>query len=262
MKEGITAGVLGLGLSAEQRELLENKGIVVVEPGWDYDVKEFTEPAPQFFKSMTARPHLPRHFPGYDVYMWIDADAWVQDWSAVQAYIQYAQKYGFVVTPECDRSYLPFYAATSVLEFSFKCFVECVDKPSAQQLAQFPLINSGVFAARQDAPHWGKWSTGLGEVLAVRKKHSFLIEQTVLNVVIRTGDVKTIFLSSRYNWMCNRAMPVLAADGVTLLDPQAPFEPLGIIHMTANMKYEQPRLLDQNGVPQTKSLRYPGPALF
>lgn len=233
-----------------------------MEPGWDYDVSEFSEPPPQFFRSMTARPHLPRHFPGYDVYMWIDADCWVQEWKAAKAYIEYAEKYGFVVTPECDRSYLPFYSTKSVLEFAFICFAECIDKAGAQRLAQFPLINSGVFAARHDAAHWGKWSSGLGDVLAARKKHSFLIEQTMLNIVIRTGELKTAFLPSRYNWMCNRAAPILAADGITLLDAQAPFERLGIIHMTADTKKGQRQLLDEDGNAKMRSLRYPGPSLF
>jgi lipopolysaccharide biosynthesis glycosyltransferase len=262
-QDGIAIGVFSLGLTVEQQRILENKGIRVVEPNWVYDIGNFTEPAPEFFKSMTARPHLPRFFPGYDIYMWIDADCWVQDWQAVRTFIHYSDKYGFAAVPESDRSYHPFVDDVAVTDHLFKCFVECgLDEARAGKLAQYPIINSGVIAGRRDAPHWAKWSKTLGDVLAYRNTYSFFFEQTVLNLVIRTNAIGTAFLPSRFNWVCHRARPVLAADGTTLLDAQAPFEPLGIIHLTYETKNDTRKLLDQNGGIHEKSLRFPGPALF
>ena len=34
-------------------------------------------------RAVTVRPFLPRYLPGYNIYVWIDADAWVQEEFAV-----------------------------------------------------------------------------------------------------------------------------------------------------------------------------------
>ena len=31
---------------------------------------------------------MPKYFPGYKKYLWIDCDAWVQDWSSVELYFK------------------------------------------------------------------------------------------------------------------------------------------------------------------------------
>lgn len=106
----IDLAVLDLGLSKSQRTNLANRAIHVKNPGWDYDLTRLTEPPQPFFMAMTARPHLPAHFPGYDRYGWLDADVWVQDWSAIRDYMAVAEANGVAATAECDRSYTPFYS--------------------------------------------------------------------------------------------------------------------------------------------------------
>ena len=73
-------GVLDLGLAADQIAWLTARGAAIVAPGWDVEFPG-REQTPSSFKAQISRPFLPQHFPGYDAYMWIDADAWLQDWS-------------------------------------------------------------------------------------------------------------------------------------------------------------------------------------
>ena len=235
-RDGMDIGILDLGLGEGQRQNLRQRNVLMAVPPWDYDLSRFTQPPPPHFKAMTARPHLPKYFPGYEMYMWIDADCWVQRWDAAQLYLAAAATKGFACTPECDRSYVPFLTEMSVLAFALKCFRGSVDENAALSLAQFPMINSGVFAARADAPHWEKWSMALGEALGKRNEADFFVEQTALNIVVRTGRLATALLPSWCNWICHRALPICTADGSTFLDPQPPHQPLGIIHLTGNFK--------------------------
>jgi hypothetical protein len=55
--------------------------------------------------ALISRSQIPDLFPDHDVYLWIDADAWIQRWEAVEAYIDGALRAGFAVTPESDPAY-------------------------------------------------------------------------------------------------------------------------------------------------------------
>ena len=39
------------------------------------------------YKALTARPFLPRYFPGFDLYLWIDGDCWVQQGDAIALFL-------------------------------------------------------------------------------------------------------------------------------------------------------------------------------
>jgi lipopolysaccharide biosynthesis glycosyltransferase len=256
--DSVDMGILDVGLTAEQAETLRQRQINVVTPNWDYDLNYFRAAPPSFFKSMTARPHLPRYFPGYEIYVWIDADAWVQDWQAIRLYISTAQKFSFAITPECDRSYLPFLGSGSVYDWQLRNYQICFNNELAQKLAHFPVLNCGVFAARADAPHWQEWSEMLGEVLRVRREVLFYAEQTVLNAIIRAKNLPTSFLPATHNWACHRAMPMCSEDGILLLEPSPPFQPLGVVHLSASVKNGRYHVKDFAGHTHYRSLRFQG----
>jgi hypothetical protein len=208
--------------------------------------------------AMTARPHLPAQFPGYDHYVWLDADVWVQDWAAVQDYIGVAKANGVAATAECDRSYNPFYSEQTVAAWRYKCFRTYFPEQTARELGEFPIINSGAFCARVDSPLWQHWSKLLGEALLSIRRADFFSEQTVFNAVLRAQPVPSGILPARYNWMCNRALPAVRDDG-TLCNPSPPFEPLGIVHLTADTKrgeWPLPKVSESGLV--TRSLRFQG----
>ena len=127
----------------------------------------------------------------------------------------------------------------------------------ADKLASYPLLNCGVFAAVREGPIWKAWSDQLGEILARVRNAFFFAEQTALNVCIRQEEITTAFLPARYNWMCNRAFPLISADGKTLLEPNPPYEPLGILHMAANTRTGLWPLYDQRGKLHHRSLAFP-----
>lgn len=94
-----------LGLSEENRAWLEQYVEHFVVPGWDLDVAEAQRAAHPHWRALTARPFLPNYFPGYDVYQWIDADAWVQERFALDWFSSLAIKGKLAIVPEVDRAY-------------------------------------------------------------------------------------------------------------------------------------------------------------
>src|SRR5690349_2615638 len=74
----ITLGFLDAGCTPAQLEWIARHVDVIRTPAWHFDFAAAGN-APEFLKALLARPFLRDYFPGFDVYAWIDADAWVQD---------------------------------------------------------------------------------------------------------------------------------------------------------------------------------------
>jgi lipopolysaccharide biosynthesis glycosyltransferase len=249
-------GILNVGFAPDVQADLRARGYQVVEPNWDYDISILKVAPLPSLRAMTARPHLPKHFPGYEVYVWIDADAWVQDWSGIELYVKCAREFGFAITPECDRSYYPYLVDGDVISWRLVMYRTCFNDEFSKGLSVFPLINSGVFAAHTDAPHWKRYSHVLGEIMKARRELPFFAEQNTLNAIIRSEKIPTVFLPASHNWMCNRAFPML--DGSALIEPNPPYERLKVIHLTASAKNVFVKLKDRQGGEHEMSLRFGG----
>jgi hypothetical protein len=231
-----TLCLLDVGLK-EHRDRLAALADCVIEPGWDIDFPAQAR-TPGYYRAMFARPFLPRYFPGHRLYLWIDADAWVQDWRAVELFIEAANQTDpasgqprLAVVPELDRSYRNFFGAWQEFhDVIHKSYVEAFDPATADELVRYPLINSGVFALRAEAPHWQAWGDTLKA--ALQQTTSSLVEQAAINHVVYRQKLPAAFLPSWCNWICHHAAPRRDPAGGALTEPLLPYQRLGIVHRT------------------------------
>ena len=80
--------ILDAGLSVEQKKQLSQKVEEIKSAEWDIDVPDFKVKGKEWLKSQVSRAFLPKYFPGYEKYLWIDCDAWVHDWKSVELYFK------------------------------------------------------------------------------------------------------------------------------------------------------------------------------
>jgi len=92
-------GFLDTGCTPEQLQWISQYVDHIVEPSWNYNVPNSSS-QPSYLKALVSRPFLPKYFPGYEVYIWIDADAWLQDWFAIELLTLGARRKGFSIVPE------------------------------------------------------------------------------------------------------------------------------------------------------------------
>ena len=225
----VAIGVLDVGLTSEQRDILSGRVQHMVIPNWDYQFSTLNS-QPQKFQAMTARPHLPLHFPGYDIIMWMDADVWIQQWSAVEYYFDKAETKGLAICQEIDRSYANVYNLnTSRMLFfnSLKAFGDDV----ARRVLSLPMVNSGVFAMRIDCPYWSQWRDILGAVIQ-RGHFDHFTEQTALNVCIYSRLPLPCFMPARFNWICGHALPMFNKRTLLYVEPAVPHDEISIVHLT------------------------------
>jgi hypothetical protein len=249
-------GVLDLGLDPEHRDWLSSRVAHIVRPAWDLDFPR-REQAPETFKAQVARPFLPRHFPGYEMYLWIDADAWLQDARAVDLYVGAAGRDKLAITPEIDRAYKRHYKRPKPFGWTlaWKNYRQAFGWRAADRLGRNPMVNCGVFALHCDAPHWGAWAHTLSLVL--KRTQFFFAEQAALNYVIFAERMPANFLPAYCNWMPGDAAPAFDGGRGLFVEPYAPHEVIGVMHLAGREQKSHVFRLDtlDGGTVET-SLRY------
>jgi len=224
---GTKVYVVDIGLSAAQRRWLLVQGATVRRP----DAPPFREGLPPPVAALQLRCRIPEIFPGHELYIWIDADAWVQRWEAIEAYVAGALQSGFAITAEND----PAYDRNLILAAHRRSFAMFGITSEESWPATGPL-NAGVFAGRADAPHWRAWQRLIERnVGKTEDAYSlFLLDQTAL--CLACAGFPTALLPTRCNWLAHFAVPMVSEDGGVLVRPRPPHEPLGIVHQAGNSK--------------------------
>jgi hypothetical protein len=220
-----------------QKDWLATRGVIVVAPDWEFAITD-TAAIPLPFKAILARPHLRKYFPGHDIYMHLDADAWIQDWDAVELYRKGAQKGVLAVTPEIDRAFTSNYRTShSYRAFIIKVLSELAGPDVADTYRDYPILNTGVFAMPQHSPIWDRWSARIAS--ALDHGRNFHVEQASLNLELFEHleiylEMGLEFLPSRCNWVCHQSLPKYDAARGLLVEPFLPHAPLGIVHRASD----------------------------
>ncbi len=221
-----------VGLGHSTRAWIEQHADYVIEPGWDLPVDDAQRLAKPHLRALTARPFLPRYFPGYDVYLWIDSDAWVQERSAIVAYLTAAAQ-GSIAMASHDH---PAYErGPGIMEWRVRRREAYFGEQPETTISLANYWNAGVFALRADAPHWQHWASYF-EVGLAATSGKMCCDQLALNHAIMVEDLPVTTLPARFNWLCHLALPTFDEQRQQYCDPLDPHVPLGIIHLSSKSK--------------------------
>jgi lipopolysaccharide biosynthesis glycosyltransferase len=224
-------GILDVGLSEESAAALRGRVTHVVSPEWDLPIDSERQRTKPHLRAFSARPHLPKYFPGYDLYVWFDADTWVQEPNVVALFTQAAMGGDIGVCPQVHQSYIPNYGA---LAWRRNELYRRYGEEAVSLLDSRTYVNSGVFSLRADAPHWRYWQEC--SEAGFQSYPDTLSDQTCLNYALWTNDLPIHPLPSLYNWCCHLAVPSLNIQLGKWCEPHIPHQPVGVIHLTSNTK--------------------------
>ena len=207
-------------------------------------------------KGLLARPFLRRYFPDFDLYLWMDADAWVQDSSALELFLQGRKCGGLAIVPEIDRGSTVMYGnLPRVWEAVYQYYERPFGQEVASQFCSYPLLNAGVFAMSRQAPHWEVWADRLEQGL--QKSCSFLTDQMALNFAVYGTELlhSTELLPLWCNWTCHTGFPSWDHRTGRLVEPFLPNTHIGILHVTGR-KQDRVQVAATDGSLVEISLRY------
>ena len=264
--------ILDAGLNQNQIDKIKNKVDEIKKAEWDIEVSALKVRGKEWLKSQVSRAFLPKYFPNYKKYLWIDCDAWVNDWSSVELYFRACNKGKLGIT----QSIGPGYRVLSKVKWllgkiaivksqNFKHAVSSkISMQKARKLAFAPHINIGVFSLEKNSKCWEVWQNNLKETI----KHGriFGSEGLAINLSVYVDNVDTEFLPVRCNWITSHLLPKFDENNREFVEPFLPNNKIGIMHLAAgiwkdgkdmrldsNIKVEIKTLNDNS---LTKSLRY------
>ena len=255
--ENVAICILDAGLSLEQKKKLSTKVDEIKIADWDIDVPDYKVKGKEWLKSQVSRAFLTRYFPGYKKYMWIDADAWVNNWEAVDLYFKGCENNKLSIATSADRAYGRVLRA----EWVFSSFARIksqnykhakssgFSEKIAREVALKPHLNIGVFALEADAKHWEVWQNNLKKALSYGKIWGS--EQIAMNVTIYSNNLPVEILPAYCNWTLIDGMKFDNKKN-TFVEPYLPNHEIGIIHF-AGKNNDQIRK-DKNFISKVETL--------
>ena len=239
--EDVAICVLDAGLTNDQKKILLNKVDQIKHAEWDIEVPGSKVKGKEWLKSQVSRAFLPKYFPNYEKYLWIDCDAWVNDWHSVELYFK-ACEYGKL---GITQTMGPGYRITSKVNWlfgklaiiksqNFKHAVKSkIGFEKARKLAFAPHINIGVFSLERDSKAWSLWQNNLAETL--KSGNIFGSEGLAINMAVYIDNLETEFLPLNCNWIASNMLPKYNNDIETFVEPYLPNYKIGIMHLAAGI---------------------------
>ena len=239
--EEIAICVLDAGLSDEQKNILSKKVDEIKPAEWDIDVPSFKVKDKEWLKSQVSRAFLPKYFPNYEKYLWIDCDAWVNDWNSIELYFKACENGKLGITQTLGPGYKImskvnwlFGKIAVIKSQNFKHAIKSkIGLSKARKLAFAPHINIGVFSLEKNSPGWASWQKNLKQTL--KSGNIFGSEGLAINMSVYIDDLETEFLPLNCNWIASNLLPKLDEDQNTFVEPYLPNHKIGIMHLAAGI---------------------------
>ncbi len=182
-----------------------------------------------------VKARLPDLFPGYDVYVWLDADTWVQNPVGLEQIVQSAALADVCMHPEQDPNY---YAAMYPHGYIHEVYRRLYGAGEADRYATRVMLNSGVLGARSSSPIWALWRAELEEIVARSRDDPevYYSDQIPLHRLVMSGRLSVTPLRAVNNWLAGLCRPSINFSRRRLHAPTPPFEEINIIHLIGPSK--------------------------
>jgi len=233
--------ILDAGLTDKQKSILSGKVDEIKSAEWDIDVPSFKVMGKEWLKSQVSRAFLPKYFPNYEKYLWIDCDAWVNDWSSIELYFKACENGKLGITQTLGPGYKImskvnwlFGKIAIIKSQNFKHAIKSkIGLDKARKLAFSPHINIGVFSLEKNSPGWKSWQTNLEKTL--KAGNIFGSEGLAINMSVYIDNLETEFLPLNCNWIASNLLPKFDEEQNIFVEPYLPNYKIGIMHLAAGI---------------------------
>jgi hypothetical protein len=233
--------ILDAGLSEKQKNILSKKVDEIKSAEWDIDVPAFKIKGREWLKSQVSRAFLPKYFPNYEKYLWIDCDAWVNNWDSIELYFKACEDGKLGITQTLGPGYKImskvnwlFGKIAIIKSQNFKHAIKSkIGINKARKLAFAPHINIGVFSLEKNSPGWSSWQKNLEQTL--KSGNIFGSEGLAINMSVYIDELETEFLPLNCNWIASNLLPKFDEVNNTFVEPYLPNYEIGIMHLAAGI---------------------------
>ena len=237
----ISICVIDAGLKDDQVKSIEKKVYKIKKANWDIEVPNYKVGGKEWLKSQVSRAFLPNYFPEFKKYLWIDCDAWVQDWNCIELYFKACENNKLGITQTMG----PGYRIMSKVNWVFGRLAliksqnykharsSGINEQDARKIAFAPHLNIGVFSLEKDSICWEVWQKNLKKTLS--KGKIFGSEGLAINLSVYVDNVATEFLPLNCNWIASNLLPKYDSEKAIFVEPNLPNYQIGIMHLAAGI---------------------------
>ena len=233
--------ILDAGLKEDQLKILSSKVDEIKSAEWDIKVSSIKVKGKEWLKSQVSRAFLPNYFPNYEKYLWIDCDAWVNDWDTIELYFKACENNKLGITQTLGPGYKImskvswlFGKLAIIKSQNFKHAVNSkIGLDKARKLAFAPHINIGVFSLEKNSTCWSLRQNNLKTTL--KSGRIFGSEGLAINMSVYIDDAETEFLPLNCNWIASNLLPKFDEKNNTFVEPYLPNRKIGIMHLAAGI---------------------------
>ena len=239
--KNISICILDAGLTLEQIKIIEKKVYKIEKAKWDIEIPNYKVAGKEWLKSQVSRAFLPNYFPEFNKYLWIDCDAWVQDWKCIDLYFKASENGKLGITQTMG----PGYRIMSKVNWLFGNLAliksqnfkharsSGISVLEARKIAFAPHLNIGVFSLDKDSVCWEVWRKNLKRTLS--KGKVFGSEGLAINLSVYVDNVSTEFLPLNCNWIASNLLPKYDNQKKKFVEPNLPNYQIGIMHLAAGI---------------------------
>jgi len=239
LRQKADMGILDLGISENQIQYLLKRGYIVKKPRWTMNIPDSIRKPHQL--GLVARTDLREYYPGYDIYLWFDADAWSQTPEFFHELTQGALKHGAAIIREIGSGYRKDFIYA---KWWYGNMVASYGVVKGRKVALLPVANIGIMALSSNAPHWEVWKKYYQKFIDKRGKvnnqHSF-------NAALVLEKLDYYCAPARCNWITVLSDPFWNPKTKMLCEPNQGAAPLSVIHLAGPGKSKKYNLKQTNG---------------
>ena len=233
--------VLDAGLTSEHLKILNKKVYSIKKAEWDIEVPKYKVLNKEWLKSQVSRAFLPKYFPEFDKFLWIDCDAWVCSWKSINLYFKACDDGKLGITQSMGPGYRIMakvkWLIGSLALIKSQNYKHArssgINEADARKIAFAPHLNIGVFALEKNSICWDVWQRNLKKTLS--KGKIFGSEGLAINLSVYVDNVSTEFLPLNCNWIASNLLPKYGTEKKIFVEPNLPNYQIGIMHLAAGI---------------------------
>jgi lipopolysaccharide biosynthesis glycosyltransferase len=249
LHERADIGIIDMGLKPEQVTALTARGFKVIIPEWTLPGQVYAKH--NYEIGYVARTALRDYFPGYQVYLWFDADAWAQTDEFFDAFTEGAIAKGAAIVRENgtgmkrDLIYNRWWYGHMIMSHGLLGGIKTAFPPA---------INTGIVALSHNAPHWGLWIEAYKKMMIARERNN--LDQHSFNAALMLNNLPAALLPARCNWICTLSPPVWNSATRQFCEPNKNAPPLSVLHLAGPAKRRVYQLYSTTGMPIATSVSF------
>ena len=236
-RSSVSICVLDAGMTIEQLKKIENKVDEIKKANWDIPVSSLRVRGREWLKSMVSRAFLPNYFPSFQKYIWIDCDAWINSWIAIEMLNLACEKNKIGIVSMADRHTGKLLKVKWLLRnlslIKSQNYKHAKSSGFSEEVSRFvglqPHLNTGVFSLQKESSIWKIWQKNCEKSLS--KGRIFASEQIAMNISVYVDNVQAEILPYVCNWIPKGIKTKFDLNTNKFVEGFVPNQEIGIMHL-------------------------------